>query len=275
MHKRILTAIPLILLVLLILFYTPPAVFTALSALVFLYGALEWSRLIGFHSKGQLIYFLVTAASFALAGLINALTILILSCLWWLMVPFLLWRFHLKQQNTPAENHEKTWFTTTHLHAVTGVLTLLSAWLSLNVLRLHEAGRWLVLCNLLIVWAADSSAYFVGKKWGKHRLAPTISPNKTLEGLGAALLASLIVAYGQASFLNLSPMLSFKFALLGLVAGTFCVIGDLYESMMKRIYNVKDSGTIFPGHGGLLDRIDGLLAATPFFTLGTVWLTLT
>src|SRR3990167_11130245 len=135
MHKRILTAIPLILLVFLILFYTSPAVFTALSALVFLYGALEWSRLIGFHNKGQLIYFLITAASFAFAGLINALTILALSCLWWLIVPFLLWRFHLKQKSTPSENHEKTWFTSTHLHAVTGILTLLSTWLGLNVLR--------------------------------------------------------------------------------------------------------------------------------------------
>lgn len=266
MLKRILTAIPLIILVLLAIFYTTPRAFAVISAIIFLYGAFEWGRLVGFSKKGQVLYFLITLILFILAGFVNALFVLTLSAIWWLVVPGILFRF---QQRRPTAHWQHP-----YIHAAIGTLTLLACWLGFNILRLSPAGSWLVLFNLLIVWASDSGAYFIGRKWGRHLLAPGISPKKTLEGFIAALLASLLTALICGILLGFTALPLLKFTIIGLITGALCVVGDLYESMVKRIYNVKDSGAIFPGHGGLLDRIDGLLAATPFFTLGAIWLAL-
>ncbi|MBI5447644.1 MAG: phosphatidate cytidylyltransferase [Gammaproteobacteria bacterium] len=265
MYIRILTAVPLILLVLLAIFYTSPTWFALISALIFLYGALEWGKLLGFSKKQQLLYLLLTVIAFFLSGFINALFLLAPSAIIWLFIPGLLFRF---------QQHPQAHWQHPYLHAAVGSFFLLTAWLGLNLLRLGALGPFFVLINLVVVWASDSCAYFVGRRWGKHPLAPGISPKKTIEGLVGALLASLSVGIVSGFLLKLSPTMLLALSFLSLLTGGICVVGDLYESMIKRIYKVKDSGTLLPGHGGLLDRIDGLLAATPFFTLGIIWLTL-
>jgi phosphatidate cytidylyltransferase len=121
-------------------------------------------------------------------------------------------------------------------------------------------GKW-ILFTLTIVWFGDTGAYFVGKSIGKHKLSPVVSPNKTWEGSFGGIIASLIAGYLATLYI---PTLAIKVALpLAMVAGAFGQIGDLAESLLKRSYGVKDSGSIIPGHGGILDRIDSILFAAP------------
>jgi len=123
-------------------------------------------------------------------------------------------------------------------------------------------GEWLIFYLLLIVWSGDTGAYYAGSFFGKHKLAPVISPKKTIEGaiggVASSLLASVIAKF---TFL---PLLSYPDCImLALLIAVIAQLGDLCESMLKRSANVKDSGTILPGHGGILDRIDGVIFAAP------------
>ena len=123
---------------------------------------------------------------------------------------------------------------------------------------------------LVVVWSADTFAYLAGRRFGKRKLAPSISPGKTIEGLAGGLIGAGLVALLAAIYaLDLSPAQTLIWLLASLVAALFSVVGDLFESRLKRRAGVKDSGGLLPGHGGVLDRIDGLLAAAPVFA--TVW----
>ncbi len=125
-----------------------------------------------------------------------------------------------------------------------------------------------------IVWVADIGAYFTGRRWGRRKLAPAISPGKTWEGALGALL--LVAAYGVAGawWFTASPADGAVLLAVVLVAGSVSIVGDLFESLLKRAAQRKDSGTLLPGHGGVLDRIDSLTAAMPVFALGTLALPL-
>lgn len=123
-------------------------------------------------------------------------------------------------------------------------------------------GAWLVLYVTFVVWASDTSAYLVGRKWGKRKFAPKLSPGKSWEGFIAGIGASVIMSFLMSRPLHISCVNSL---MLGLGIGIAGVIGDLAESAMKRDIGVKDFGTILPGHGGVLDRFDGLLFAAPLF----------
>ncbi len=121
----------------------------------------------------------------------------------------------------------------------------------------------------LLVWCADSGAYFVGRKLGRRKMAPNVSPNKSMEGLAGGLVTGLLVVVVISVFkLQLTGTALFAFVALSALTILVSVLGDLFESMLKRRAGVKDSGTILPGHGGILDRIDSLLSATPIFALG-------
>lgn len=126
-------------------------------------------------------------------------------------------------------------------------------------------GAKLVLLVCLLVWAADSGAYFAGKSFGKRKMSPAVSPNKTIEGLIGGVITAIIIGWGAASAFNIQ--FESTSSMLGIFIATIIisVLGDLVESMFKRASGIKDSGTIIPGHGGILDRIDSLTAAFPVF----------
>ncbi len=132
----------------------------------------------------------------------------------------------------------------------------------------NSAGRNLILLLFLVIWADDTFAYFVGRAMGRRKLFPSISPKKTLEGSVAGLLGSLLVAWGFARLFWQTASMKQVILLAGLVA-LFGQVGDLAESGLKRGANLKDSGSVLPGHGGLLDRVDSLLFGAP-----VLWLTL-
>lgn len=154
------------------------------------------------------------------------------------------------------------------LRAAWGLLVLPAVWLSIAMILSYHAdgsGRGWLAFMMIVVWLADSAAYLVGSRYGRHRLAPRISPGKTWEGAAGALCAALLVTLAAAPWLT--PKRGW---LLGwvLVTVAFSVVGDLAESMLKRLSGVKDSGRFFPGHGGVLDRLDSFIAAAPVFVLG-------
>jgi phosphatidate cytidylyltransferase len=151
-----------------------------------------------------------------------------------------------------------------------GVLALVPTWIALVRIdaRWVHGAQW-TLFILALAFAADTGAFFVGRKFGRARLAPRVSPNKTWEGvIGGMILALLVAWIGTVWFGQRAG----GFVPLCLAASAFSVIGDLTESLLKRHVRLKDSGRLFPGHGGVLDRIDSVTAATPVMALGLIWL---
>jgi phosphatidate cytidylyltransferase len=136
--------------------------------------------------------------------------------------------------------------------------------------RLQRLDPWLVLLLLAVVWLGDTAAYYAGRRFGRHRLAPRVSPKKSWEGVAASLATALAAAaaWGALRLGEATPAL----LALGAAANVAGQVGDLVESMLKRGAGVKDSGTVLPGHGGVLDRVDALLFAAPVLLAGVLWL---
>jgi phosphatidate cytidylyltransferase len=237
--------------------FSPLYAFVGIGTAILMVGAWEWSALAGLagiaERLGYLLAMLILMAlawwAFARANIEFGL--LVAFSLFWLLSTFTL-RF-APIGASPAGLR------------VQGLVVIVSAWFGFIAVRDAPHGPRLVLALLFIVWAADIGAYFVGRAWGRHKLAPRISPGKTWEGfvggLGAAVVAGAI-----ASLWSGTPIA--VLAPLALAAGVFSVIGDLVESRLKRGAGAKDSSHLIPGHGGLLDRIDSLCAAAPVFALG-------
>jgi len=163
-----------------------------------------------------------------------------------------------------------------------GVFVLVSAWI-LMVWTQHNLRELQLLYLFLLVWVADIGAYFAGKRWGLTKLCPEISPGKTVEGvygaLGAVTLLALataaaLLAFGEegSSFAHFDAVKWLDFVMLSLATALFSVVGDLFESLVKRVRGVKDSGAILPGHGGLLDRLDSIVAAVSIYYAGSKYL---
>jgi phosphatidate cytidylyltransferase len=270
LRQRVLSALVMVPLVVLGVLYLKPAAFALVVMALMLVASWEWGGLIPLHGlHRRLAYILLVGAALAgtwyLAGqetFVNAL--LWLAMAWWLFVLF--WVSH------PALGGE-----TSVLHmvmkAALGLGLLVSTWLALVVLhsRPDQGPHW-VLYVLVLVWVADSGAFFVGKAFGRNKLAPQVSPGKTWEGVFGALVATGLFAFGYARFLELEAASFSSFVLVCMVTVLFSIAGDLLESLLKRQRGVKDSGTLIPGHGGLLDRVDSLLAAAPVFVFGMRWI---
>ena len=157
---------------------------------------------------------------------------------------------------------------------IAGVVIMLPCWLAfLYLFVVDSAAPRLLLYVLVLVWIADSFAYFTGRAWGKHKLAPAVSPGKSVEGVIGGLSGVAIVALLGGHYLwHLSGQALILWVAVSLVTGAISVVGDLIESIFKRRAGVKDSGHLLPGHGGMFDRIDALTAAIPVFALGWMML---
>ncbi len=261
LKQRVITAIILAIVFLSALFFSPPTAWVALMVLMVLYGLLEWARLAKFSSTATYIYLglslLLTLAivwvNISSPAQVESLHMIIYgvsAVLWVAVVPA--WMIGGWQVRQPQ------------LMAVLGWMLLIPTGLAMVDLRQQDA--WLLLSIMGLVWMADIAAYFTGRKFGKHKLAPSISPGKTWEGVAGALVGVTlyVLVLGWASgFFELQTTLLGMVLLSAWLGVGFSVIGDLFESAIKRQAGVKDSGTILPGHGGLLDRIDALTSTLP------------
>jgi phosphatidate cytidylyltransferase len=165
---------------------------------------------------------------------------------------------------------QSLWGNSIVLRSLMGVMVLVPCIFAINLIHASPQGAFILLFLFVLIWSADIVAYFVGKKWGKHKLLPEVSPGKTWEGVLGGLVAAMLVALSVLWGFKL-PSAEWPWAIaLSFTTIIFSVVGDLFESMLKRNVNLKDSGQWLPGHGGLLDRVDSLTAAAPVFTLGTL-----
>lgn len=271
LRTRLITAVILVPLVAGGVLFLPTELFALLLALVLVPGLWEWGCLIPLQGiYARLGYTLGVVLLMWLVWLSGPMQIvkpvLLVSFAWWLWVLFWLSRPDIACSATSLNAIFK---------GLAGVLVVVPAWLALTVLHgSGSTGPQLVIILLVMIWLADSGAYFTGRRWGHSRLAPLISPGKTWEGVYGGLLASLVFAAFAGWFYSRSITWSLTFMPVSLLVVLFSIAGDLLESLMKRQCGVKDSGNIVPGHGGVLDRIDSLLAAAPLFLLGLRWLRL-
>jgi phosphatidate cytidylyltransferase len=266
LKTRVITALVLLALVLPSLFFLPQAYWALLVALFIGVAAWEWGGLLGLDQPGRLLTgvalaMLCVAAVLldpaAIDGVLSPWVMLsygIAALFWCAVIPFWLRAKWKLPHGLPG--------------LLIGLVVLFPTWLALVQLRV--AGPGVLLAIMATVWMADIAAYFSGKSFGKHKLAPTISPGKTWEGAIGAGVG--VVLYG------IVLRLAFSFAPVGLPLWVLCllavtaisIMGDLYESMLKRQAGIKDSSNVLPGHGGVLDRIDSLTSTLPVVAL--LWL---
>lgn len=275
MKQRIITALILAPLVILGIFKLPLIGFIIALTAITLLGFWEWTQFTESNSRIAALVpaVVVTGLSFLFispdAASLNQLatphyTVLALGFTWWIIASGM------------AITYPKTtnlWQNSKALRHVFGFLTLIPFLWSVIILRASDIsvdpyhGAKLVLYVCFLVWAADSGAYFAGKSMGKRKMAPHVSPNKTIEGLIGGIIAALIVGWLFAGWFDIQFTSPIHMVIITLITVVISVLGDLVESMFKRVSGIKDSSNIIPGHGGILDRIDSLTAAFPVFAL--------
>ena len=271
---RVLTALVLAVAVLAALFLLPPRAWGLLTLAAIVVAAFEWASLAGYAARAQ--WFFVAGVPLIGVNLLFSplvgfadgwpdgvvLAVCGPAALFWVMVmpPWL--RSHWKPRSPLVM-------------AVVGWLVLIAAWVAL--VELQARSPWLALAAMAMVWVADIAAYFAGRAFGRRKLAPSISPGKTWEGVFGALAAVALYALALVPFARaagytreLSPVAVAAWVALALLLTALAVGGDLFESLLKRHAGVKDSGSLLPGHGGILDRVDALLAVLPLATLAAL-----
>jgi phosphatidate cytidylyltransferase len=239
-------------------FYAPTPYFGMAVAIILSLAAWEWTKLAGLTVFWQrVLYIGLLWWGFAIAQLLPDLVILWVSFAWWLFALYMVWMFPKVQDIFAARRVTK---------CAIGFLVFIPCLHAL--ILLHKRAPIYIIFMLFIIWAADIGAYFIGIRYGKHKLAPKVSPNKSIEGLYGGLGFAFVIAliFGVITGIPFSKWL--LWAVLVVIIVFAAVLGDLFESVLKRLAGVKDSGTWLPGHGGFLDRFDSLLAAAPIFALG-------
>ncbi|MDN4500935.1 phosphatidate cytidylyltransferase [Alteromonadaceae bacterium BrNp21-10] len=279
LKQRIITALILAPLVLGAILFLPLIGFEISIALVVALGAWEWAQLAGIQNRfGKAIYsgllfaacvycsYLVPVKEIWYQGQLADLYRIILSAagMWWVLSLLMIIAY---------PSYSIIWRNSMLIRGVFGLLTLVPTWVAIVSLRtyLYDIdplfGASLIFYVLGIVWAADIGAFFIGIKFGKHKLRPNVSPGKTMEGLMGGVFASLAIIGFAALHYQVDLGRMWTHILIGALTVGVSALGDLNESMFKRCVGVKDSGNLLPGHGGILDRIDSLTAAFPVFAL--------
>lgn len=271
--QRVITALVLLPMLLALVWFAPTGVLYAVLSLAGMLIAWEWAGLMRFGSARapRAIYAALAGALLALVWWLPQRAawlpwLLSAAALWWLLVPLLFAGFPGNLQRRPPGRIAM---------GLLGLLLILSTLLSLATLHAMDDGVYKLLFLLFLVFAADTGAYLAGRNLGRHKLAPGISPGKTVEGAigGLLLCAAWALTAGVYAF-SVSGSTLGGLLVLSLVVALASIVGDLTESMFKRMAGIKDSGTILPGHGGILDRVDSILAAAPVMVLGLILLEL-
>ncbi len=277
---RILTALVLVTLVIAAVFKLPAVYFSLFIAIIVLLAAWEWTALVGIDKLLSKLFFLFTLVIPMLAIQFWTVILELLAQLmeWpgikeysgileWLVIgPVLFWvliMFLIKQ----APEDLLTLDLKSKYKTFIGWFVLLSAWMFLTRLRAFY-GTEMMMYFLLLVWLADIAAYFSGKKFGKEKLAEQISPGKTVQGMYGALMAGFIWAVAMGLYYGFPLIIATDFVFLSVLTVLVSIYGDLFFSLVKRQKGVKDSGSMLPGHGGVLDRVDSMIAAAPFYYAG-------
>jgi len=280
--QRILTALVLAAVAITAIFTLPTLYFYLFIAVIVLIAAWEWTYLSGLDKTSSKVLFIL-ALIFPMLGITFWTQILELIALlfeWpeikeysgileWLVIgPVIFWiMIMILIRKTPEallaiELKKRT-------QAFIGWFVLFSAWMFLVKLRAFY-GSEAVMYFLALIWIADIAAFFSGKQFGKDKLSPVISPGKTVQGLYGAIISAIICAVLLALYYDYSIMMATDFGMLSILTVLVSIYGDLFFSLMKRKSGVKDSGSILPGHGGVLDRIDSVIAAAPFYYAGVI-----
>ncbi len=273
LKTRVLTALVIAPLVLVIIFKVPNAGFQLFLGGLLLVGSWEFRRLADLNRLVSimllLLQTLIMTALWFLGSALDELSLPILAagCMTWLLMLLRLTTY--RPADAPGQFVDLN-YRVLGFFAALACITF--AWFSLSWLRFQVAGEWWIILLLLTIWAADIGAYFSGRFIGRHKLAPNISPGKTWEGVAGGLLLACIIAVILTRTVEPLSMSVASALLIALVTASVSVGGDLFISLHKRSVGLKDTGTLFPGHGGVLDRLDSLLSGAPFFALITWWL---
>ncbi|MDD3609859.1 MAG: phosphatidate cytidylyltransferase [Halothiobacillaceae bacterium] len=262
LKQRILTALVLGLIVLAALFTLPGWGFAAFVGLIVVLAAHEWQRLCALSPAAAPLY--VVAVLFASALLFvfawpdQAFWVALISSLGWLLLTLDVLRH--RRTPPPPRSHAT--------RLALGMFVIVPVWYAM--VALHAASPWLLLYGMMLVWVADSLAFFVGRRFGQRKLAPALSPGKSVEGALGALAGIGLLSALAAQLPLFSGVSRIELILWSMLVAAVSVVGDLEESRLKREAGTKDSGRLLPGHGGVLDRVDSLTAALPVWLLALV-----
>jgi phosphatidate cytidylyltransferase len=278
-RTRVLAALVMAPLAIAAILFLPTPWLALLAAVVFLCGLWEWLRLADVEDtlartvllvlNLMLMVAMVWASRTASGGsLVLFQVVAMIGVAWWLLAALWLRAYDFGSDHDNGARVAKL---------AAGTLAVVPAWCAAVLIHAQRPnGHWWLLLALLLVWAADTGAYFAGRHFGgkifARKLAPRISPNKTIEGVAGGLLLSVAIAIVGGLLIGAKAAQLPAIAVVAVATVLFSVVGDLFESLLKRHAGVKDSGALIPGHGGLLDRMDSVLAALPVFVLGKEWL---
>jgi phosphatidate cytidylyltransferase len=280
LKQRILTALVIGPAAILAIFYLPLSYFSLFLLAIVSIGAWEWGPFMGLTSAVKRLAFVAATLAFIVAlwwyiplssfwdapFVVNhALNYVLWGSFFWWCVAAILMLLYPKLTGLWSKNCV--------LKALFGWFTLIPTWAAFVLIRSHDytldsyQGAQLIMFLFLIVWSADIGAYFVGKSLGKNKLMPNVSPGKTFEGFLGGLFCACVLTAIAGYFMHFTSVQMLTALCVAAIISVVSVLGDLSESMFKREAGIKDSGSILPGHGGILDRIDSLTATAPIFAL--------
>ncbi|MBN1379443.1 MAG: phosphatidate cytidylyltransferase [Gammaproteobacteria bacterium] len=266
LKQRILSILVLAPIFILLILITPNEWFKLLLSIVLMFAAYEWSRLAGIQRVSLSLLYALSLVSVACLADYYSVDLYLFKWIYWLSV---VWWMGVLIWIALAQYHSRVHNFSNRTKMFMGLMTLLPVWYALSELHaIKGMGPQLALYLVMLVWFADIGAYVFGRWLGRVKLAPTLSPGKTVEGVMGGLFTVALLATAGTFYFGLQNDKFWMFILVSVVVAAVSVVGDLFESSLKRQAGVKDSGNLLPGHGGVLDRIDSLTAAAPLFVLG-------